>query len=205
MDIAKSIAKTRLVYGVGVNDADYYTQTTVNGKKIRCPFYDRWNSMLCRCYSEKLHYRVPTYAGCEVCEEWTTSFMAFRAWMQTQDWVGKELDKDLIGNGKLYSPENCVFVSCGLNSLFIDSGASRGEHPLGVSWNKRDRKYQATIRVNGKTKNLGYFTSASDAHQAWRKAKIEIANGFLASETNPRVRYAIECRIAKLRTIKASN
>lgn len=200
MDIAKSIANRRPVHGVGINDADYCIHPWVNGKRIKkCPFYSCWNSMIERCHSAKFQAKWPTYIGCEVCEEWTNSFMNFRAWMDMQDWVGKELDKDLIGDGKLYSPDNCVFVSSALNKLFIDSGTIRGAYPIGVNLHKQTGKFEAGIKVNGKRKYLGVFTSAEDAHEAWRKAKIELAISFLAAETNPRVRYAIECRIAKMR------
>lgn len=189
--------KNRLVFGVGVNDADYVVQSRGNGDRTPCPFYNRWNSMLRRCYSTKTQSRQPTYIGCEVCGEWH-SFMTFKSWMETQDWEGKQLDKDFIGDGKLYSPENCVFISQALNLLFVDSNATRGEYPLGVCWNKALSKFQANIRANGKLKHLGLFASAEDAHAAWLSAKIEIAKGFIAIETNPRIRHAIECKITKL-------
>lgn len=197
MGIKHSIACRRLVYGVGVNDADYAVRPIVNGNRIACPFYDRWIGMLVRCYSAKAQSRNPTYIGCEVCNEWKY-FMAFKTWMETQDWKDKELDKDLIGDGKLYSPDNCVFVSQALNKLFTDHGAARGEHPIGVSWHKMLKKYRARIAINGKQKYLGLFANPDDALAAWLNAKLEIANGYLASESNPRIRYAIECGIAKL-------
>jgi hypothetical protein len=124
--------------------------------------------------------------------------MAFKSWMESQDWKDKELDKDLIGNGKLYSPENCVFVSQELNKLFTDCGSARGEHPIGVYWEKVDKKYRARVAINGKRKHLGLFANPDDALAAWYNAKLEIASNYLASESNPRIRYAIECGIAKL-------
>lgn len=200
MSILNSIAKRRLVYGVGVNDADYAVYPIVNGNRIKCPFHRCWQSMLHRCYSAKAQSSQPTYIGCEVCDEWKY-FMAFKSWMETQDWKDKELDKDLIGDGKLYSPDNCVFVSKALNNLFTDCGASRGELPIGVYWAKREKrvkKYRAMVAINGKQKNLGRFANPDEAHAAWYNAKLEIANGFLDNESNPRIRYAIECGIAKL-------
>jgi len=191
-------ARYGLVEGVGINDADYVTASIVNGKHISCPFYRCWRSMLFRCYSAKQLSDNPTYVGCEVCEEWK-HFMAFKSWMEMQDWKGKQLDKDFIGDGKLYSPENCVFIPGPLNRLLTDSAAIRGEHPIGVSWDKLCGKFTAKVKVNGKKKHLGMFISADDAHKAWLAAKIEIANSYLANESNPRVRYAIECGIAKLK------
>lgn len=197
MSVLNSTSKTKLVHGVGVNDASYSTCPRVSGKKIICPFYRCWQSMLVRCYSKKFQFSCPTYIDCKVCDEWKY-FMAFKSWMETQEWEEKELDKDLIGDGKLYSPENCVFVSHALNSLFLDRGAMRGEYPLGVSWKKSNRMFEAKIRAGGKTKYLGLFTCPDEAHEAWCKAKLEITKGFLDNESNPRIRYAIECGIAKL-------
>lgn len=107
--------KGSLVYGFGINDADYPVNITkgfsVYRKTIwRCPYYQKWVNMLDRAYGE----RKPTYEDVTVCQEWS-SFMSFRAWMQTQDWEGKELDKDLKGDGKTYSPETCMFVSKKVN------------------------------------------------------------------------------------------
>ena len=64
----------KLVYGVGINDADYVVKKFetigyVNGKIKRklvwiCPYYSAWTSMLVRCYSTKYQDRCPTYKGC---------------------------------------------------------------------------------------------------------------------------------------------
>jgi hypothetical protein len=40
----------------------------------------------------------------------------------------------------------------------------------GASYNARDRKWQATIRIDGKSKNLGYFDTAEAAHLAYCEA-----------------------------------
>ena len=37
----------------------------------------------------------------------------------------------------------------------------------GVSWNTRDKKWQAHIRANGKQRNLGYFDDPKLAHAAY--------------------------------------
>lgn len=39
----------------------------------------------------------------------------------------------------------------------------------GVSWFKRDNKWQASIHINGKSKHLGLFTSELDASEAYQK------------------------------------
>ena len=136
--------KSKLVYGVGINDADYFVTKNENGKIVwMCPYYQTWTSMLKRAYSDKCKQRQPTYQGVTVCEEWH-SFMRFRAWMETQDWEGKQLDKDILVQGnKVYSPNTCVFVDGVVNSFLLDCAASRGEWPLGVHWFEQKQKFQS--------------------------------------------------------------
>lgn len=193
----------RLVYyGVGINDADYNISKSVvvGGGKYRqvwiCPFYSAWRNMLQRCYSEKLHQKYPTYKGCSVSEEWLL-FSSFRKWMEEQEWEGLQLDKDVlfVGN-KVYSEETCVFVTRQVNNFLTDSGKSRGESPVGVSWDKKKNKLMANVSnpFTGKQDRLGYFDCPHEAHKAWLAKKLEHAYALAAIQTNPLVAIAlIEC------------
>lgn len=186
----------KLVYGVGVNDADYNVQKfetvgyTDSGKHIQklvwiCPFYRKWRDMLSRCYSEKLHLKFPNYRGCYVIAEWH-SFVAFRDWMIEQDWEGKELDKDILFPGnKVYGPDTCVFVDQKVNLFLTESTASRGEWPVGVSYDKIAKKFKAQCHsvITGKRKSLGYFKNPDEAHRAWLSFKLEQAK-ILAEQQN---------------------
>lgn len=199
----------KLVYGVGVNDADYVTQRfeTIrygDGKQKRrkvwvCPYYRAWESMLRRCYSAKLHERRPTYAGCTVSEDWLT-FSNFKRWMEAQDFEGMQLDKDLLFKGnKVYSAEKCVFVTGMVNSFTTDSKAARGEWLIGLHWNKEAAKFQAQCSnpFTNKQEHLGLFTCEQEAHQAWRKRKMELAHELAAIQTDPRVAKALINRYSK--------
>lgn len=196
-----AIKKSRLVQGVGVNDADYDVTVghMVNGSwKITgiCHFYNRWKSMLHRCYSETSLAYKPSYAGCSVCEEWL-SFIGFKSWMEKQDWQGKELDKDLLFSGnKIYSPETCVFISQETNKFMTAADKSRGLLPLGVSL-KRAGRYQAECRnpFIGKAEYLGAFKDKNEAHLAWAKRKREIAIMLSEIETDERAKSALKCRV----------
>lgn len=172
------------VHGVGVNDADYCVGPKVDGKQVRCPFYTQWCSMLERCYSPKFLARYPTYKGCEVDPRWH-SFMGFRAWMIKQDWQGKQLDKDLTGTGKLYSPETCVFVPGWLNSLFTDCGAVRGDFPQGVCLIRG--RYMAHLSIKGKLKHIGNFDDPWTAHFAYLRAKTKHVRSLYCEIENPRI------------------
>lgn len=164
----------KLVFGVGVNDRKY--PTVVNGKKTKeCSL---WNDMLKRCYSEKHQLKQPTYIGCEVSENFK-HYSYFYEWCNEQIGFGNQdwqLDKDLLVKGnKVYSENTCVFIPRELNSLLLTRGAKRGEHPLGVYWNKKDKAF--IVRVNkrkGKRECLGYFKTETEAFNVYKQAKESI-------------------------------
>lgn len=172
-----------LVYGVGLNDANYqvYEYSIINGVKTavwQCPFYRRWVAMLRRSYSKHYHKSRGSYDGCVVCEEWKT-FSNFKKWMEIQDWEGKALDKDILGfDSKYYSPETCIFISRELNSFLTDCRKSRGEHLIGASLEKDSGLFKASCNnpFTRKLENLGRFKSEVEAHLTWKKRKHEIAN-----------------------------
>lgn len=192
----------RLVCGVGINDADYVVQVKeeagyVNGKRKRrlvwvCPFYQTWKSMLVRCYSD-YKYKYPTYKQSSVTEEWHL-FSTFKSWMETQDYEGKHLDKDLLVQGnKVYSPETCVFVSVVVNSFLTERDGDRGDYTIGVYWYQRDQKFiaQCSNPFTKKRENLGAHTTEISAHKAWLKRKLELAHALAAVQTDERVACAL--------------
>jgi hypothetical protein len=187
----------RLVYGFGINDADYVVYPKVDGKRIWCPFYKAWRNMLMRTYSPHEHARYPTYIGTTVCEEWK-SFMAFRKWMETQPWQGNQLDKDFLGH-KHYSPETCVFIPGWLNSLFLDSGAARGDLPLGVC--KHGNGFEMKCSVEGKRKRK-YFSCHIEAHASYVEFKTNHVRSLYPriEAIDPRLVTACERKVAELCT-----
>lgn len=205
----------RLVYGVGVNDADYVVQKFemigyVNGKQKqkmiwRCPFYQTWRDTLKRCYSDKYQERNPTYRMCTVSKEWHT-FSVFKGWMEKQNWEGKHLDKDLLFEGnKIYSADTCVFVSPRVNTFFNDRGAARGKWLIGVYRDKKAGKFKSQCRnpFTKKLEYLGLFTSEQEAHEAWRKRKLELAKELAAIQTDTRVAEALIKRYSKYLAIRS--
>lgn len=54
--------------------------------------------------------------------------------MFRQDYDWKCLDKDLIGDGTIYSPDDCVFIDSDINS-FIKSSKNKWGLPQGVALN----------------------------------------------------------------------
>jgi len=178
-----------MVFGIGINDSN--DPIKVNGKLTKP--YSIWKSILQRCYSNKCHSIHPTYQNCTVCEEWL-QYSNFLKWYENNYVEGYHIDKDILIEGNtIYSLDYCVFIPKELNNLLTDRKSLRGQYKIGVSYIQRDRKFQASISINGKPTNLGYFDSELDAHEAWRIAKIsrvrELALGY----------YSMGCISAKIK------
>lgn len=177
------LKKNKKVFEHGVNDSDTPTKISrrnpVKGASPKyiveweCPFYIKWMSMLRRCYSGYFKNTVfgRTYYSL-VCEEWLT-FSNFKSWMETQEWEGKELDKDILGDGKLYSPKTCIFVDPDLNKFLLDSGKTRGKLLIGVDFHKSFQKYRSRCSYKGRSTYLGSFDTELEAHLAWVEFKIK--------------------------------
>ena len=159
------------VYGVGILGTKY--PSTING--IHTKEYKLWQNMLVRCYSDSSKKRRPTYEGCEVSDNFK-NYEYFYEWchkqigFSNQDW---HLDKDLLVKGnKVYSENTCVFLPKEINSLLTKREASRGEHLIGVSWDKRDMAFISRVNKNtGKSEYLGYFNTELEAYNAYKTAK----------------------------------
>lgn len=141
--------------------------------------FEIWRAMLNRCYSEKFKENFKTYKYATVCDEWL-NFQNFATWCETQpffnnkDCKGRpyELDKDLLRKcNKIYSPDTSCFVPRDVNILLTKRDKMRGEHPIGVTFLKRDSKYKSRLSYFGKAVNLGTFDTAEEAFKAYKRAK----------------------------------
>ncbi len=162
--------KRSLVFGVGIND--WVGNVNVDGKPIR--EYKLWQNMLQRCFDEKYKQNQPTYEGVTCSKDWLsmTKFIEDVSQMKGYGLKGWELDKDILQKGnKLYSKDTCCFVPLEVNILLTKSDKARGKCPVGVYFDKCAGKFKAQLRVNGKQKNLGYFTAPEEAFQAYKLAK----------------------------------
>ena len=166
---------SKLVCGVGFNDKT--KPVFVDGKIVK--EYTSWTEMLRRCFSEKEQTRHPTYKGCSVSDNFL-NYTFFYDWCHEQVGFGKVddkgrswcLDKDILFTGnKIYSEDTCVFVPNEINVFFVDSGASRGEYPIGVYFDKSSGKFMAYCTVNSKMKNLGLFNTPQEAFLKYKSIK----------------------------------
>lgn len=166
---------TPTVYGVGITGLE--PTRDENGEIIDS--YTCWKAMLKRCYSAKWQEKYPTYKTCSVSEVWLY-YPNFKRWYDNNyykiDNKTAHLDKDILIKGnKIYSPDTCIFVPNFINTLFVKRQNDRGAFPVGVYYNKTDKKYRAQLSVfkDGKKtrKCLGYFDTPEEAFEAYKQAK----------------------------------
>lgn len=160
-------------------------EIVVNGKKCIHKAYDKWHSMMRRCYSEKALARDKTYIGCSVCEEWH-NYDVFYKWFEKNYIEGYDLDKDLLENGnKIYSAKTCCFVPHSINSLLLASNASRGKYPIGVNYHKKSGRFVSQISINGNRVHIGLFKTPEEAFEAYKAKKestvLDMANKYFNS------------------------
>ena len=166
---------TPSVFGIGTTGLE----PTRDEDGERLDSYVCWQNMLKRCYSAKFQEKHQTYIGCSVCDEWLY-YPNFKKFYNENYYKinnkASHLDKDILVKGnKVYSPTTCVFVPNFINSLFTKGQKIRGELPIGVSYHKASKKYQANLSVfkNGKAvkKHLGLFDTPEEAFEVYKQAK----------------------------------
>jgi hypothetical protein len=144
--------------------------------KIKTEEYIKWGSMLTRCYSEKLQERR-NYIDCKVCEEWL-NFQNFAKWYNENKYYipdneKLELDKDIkIKGNKIYSPETCILIPKRINSIILNRHNDRGNLCVGVSYNKKLKKYTANCnRSEKENAYIGLYNTEIEAFNAYKQEK----------------------------------
>jgi len=151
------------VYGVGINQKGAYN--SYRDEKA----YKLWKSILQRCYSEKSLVKFPTYRGCRVCDEWVY-FQNFASWFYGNYIEGFTIDKDILGDGKLYSPETCCFVPNHINNILNENKKRNKGLPIGVRI--QDGKFRVMLTIKNRKKiSVGYFDNKYEAAKAYINAK----------------------------------
>lgn len=127
-DIRLGRCKDRLkpsLWGVGYVGYGPCRMSSEAGKK--------WTAMMRRCYDQKWKQNKPSYRGATVCKEWH-NLQNFAAWYEKNRPNNDEkfdLDKDLKGCGKLYSPATCSLITHSRNVRLTSSGGFKMKSPEG--------------------------------------------------------------------------
>lgn len=146
-------------------------------ESITSPYYKRWHSMLRRCYDEKYQNNYPTYKGCEVSDEWKV-LSNFKNWMKFQKWEGMHLDKDILGDGKRYDEDVCVFIHPWVNTIITEANAIRGQYPIGVNKDGNYLRVKCRDPFLNKDVTLGYLREGQEqeGYLMWKSYKKSLVD-----------------------------
>lgn len=132
-----------------------------SNNKNRSSEFIAWCNMRYRCQKPD-HPQYPNYGGrgIRVCERWL-SFKNFMDDMGFKPSNGHSLDRiDVNGH---YEPGNCRWATVTQQNRNQRARHYNKSGQIGVHWDKSKRKWRAEIRVNGKTKHIGYSDNLQDA------------------------------------------
>lgn len=120
----------------------------------RHPLYAIWISMIRRCEDENaINYKDYGGRGVKVCEEWKNNVTNFYNWAIANGWrEGLDIDKDIKGDGLLYSPITCSFITHKQNANA-----------------KRKQNY---IEFNGEVKTISQWADIYGLHQRTLRNRI---------------------------------
>lgn len=144
---------------------------------VKSKMYRTWVSVIKRVYAPSNESAKIAYEGCFVSENWFY-IGNFAEWFYKQkvqdDW---ELDKDLLFRGnREYSEKTCVFLPREINAFLTNRRNHRGPWPVGVTYKKTIRKWEATCSTNNNGHGyIGVYTSPEEAFAAYKEVKETFA------------------------------
>lgn len=114
-----------------------------NGKDKKS--YVVWDSMIKRCYNPKnKSYKTYGARGVTICNEWKL-FSNFDKWFNENYIEGYEIDKDTKGDGMVYSPENCIFISKTENTREANARRDYSSMMGDMNAKAKDKKHYETF------------------------------------------------------------
>lgn len=146
-------------------------RSTIHGMS-GSPTWSSWKAMIARCTNPNSK-GYPHYGGrgITVCTSWLSSFENFYSDMGDRP-EGMSIDRrDNDGN---YDPSNCRWASSttqNRNTTVLQRNNSSGYR--GVSWSKRNQKWEARITVDHQHVRLGSYDSAVDAAKEYDQYIID--------------------------------
>jgi len=172
----------RTKVGIGYMGNGKY-KSRVDGVKTKQ--YQVWGSMLSRCYNPRYlnEAKNKKYRNTYTCDEWH-NFQTFSKWFDDNyyeiDGEHMELDKDFMGGGKFYSPDNCCFIPHRLNTFLTNKKCTNKTGYIGVtskSLADGSIRYVSVIQdtITGNGIHIGVFKIAKDASIAYKRERANQA------------------------------
>lgn len=131
------------------------------------PAYNILDSMKRRCYNKnEPAYKYYGAVGIKICDEWKNNYLSFCKWADENGFIKGETTIDRIDCNGDYTPENCRLIpfSKQIENKHIQRNSTTGY--TGVSLNKKLKKYESYIDINGKRIRFGLHKTAEDAYKA---------------------------------------
>lgn len=153
---------------LGINDMRGKVET---GKGS---IYQKWSSMIKRCYCEHYVKGKPTYLFVEVERGWLR-LSNFYEWASQYKGVSQlTLDKDIYGTGYLYSPESCMFVPNYINGFFLGM-----DSPRKFTWKDWLNKWEVSVSNpteglgRGQEAYIGVYSTKAEALETYKETKLK--------------------------------
>lgn len=154
--------------------------------------YDIYFNVIDRCYNPYAINRDKglNYVDVFVCDEWL-NYQDAAKWIDENYIEGYELDKDLFGNGKLYSPHTCCFLPKQINCFLKYDYSNNKSGFKGVVEESRYSKirYRSELSFDGHSSYLGTFDTKEEARKRYLEEKKKVAEILIK-------RYDVEDRVA---------
>jgi ribosomal protein S17 len=167
-------------FGVGRFSPSSYKGGVQVPEKIR----GYWMRMFSRVYNplELNKNQNAQYRDCFIDERFH-SLQEFTEWMlsSSDNWMldKMELDKDLMGTGKLYSPEFCTILPSTINKFLLEQDCGNTMKGVNIILPKPGTNatvgYIARCSVEGDRKYLGFYKTEVLAFNAYKEFKEQAA------------------------------
>lgn len=144
--------------------------------EARSRLYITYRNMISRCYNPNNHeYHNYGGRGITVCDEWRNGIEGkkrFFEWAYANGYNDK-LTIDRIDYNGNYEPENCRWADIFTQERNRRIPKNSTLKVRGVNYNKRDKRYIATIGFNAKHKYLGSYKTLEEATAARKAAELK--------------------------------
>jgi len=154
------------VHGVGFFGIGKH-KAKIKGKDTKP--YKTWAGMMERCYGVNASKDNPSYVDCVVCDEWH-NFQVFAEWFKVDYKSGLHIDKDILGDGKLYSPDTCKFITQAENTEKAHAKHYSVVSPDGIKIDVYNMAQFCRDNGLGKARMSAVILGERNHHKGWRKA-----------------------------------